>query len=71
MERGLTITALGPDEDYLGIELVASNERFAGSAYIYAGVDELSEFGELSVSLRRHDRGPKKPGAVYAEPACR
>jgi hypothetical protein len=43
MERGLTITALDPDEDYLGIEIVASNERFAGSAWIYAGVEELSD----------------------------
>lgn len=42
MEPGLTVTALDPDEDYLGIEVVASNERFAGSAYVYAGVEELS-----------------------------
>ena len=43
MERGLTITILDPDEDYFGIEVVASNERFAGSAYAYAGVEELLE----------------------------
>jgi hypothetical protein len=43
MQRGLTITALDPDMDYLGIEVAASNDRFAGSAWIYAGVNELTE----------------------------
>jgi hypothetical protein len=43
MTRGLTIRAVDPDEDYLGIEVSASNERFAGSTWIYAGVEELSE----------------------------
>ena len=38
MERGLTITAIDPDEDYLGIEVAASNDRFAGSAWSYAGL---------------------------------
>jgi hypothetical protein len=41
---GLTITAIYPDEDYLAIELHASSDRFAGSTWIYAGTDELSEF---------------------------
>ena len=68
MERGLTITALDPDEDYLGIEIVASNERFAGSAYIYAGVDELSElaakldgFPHSSDDRRAHEFGNRDP----------
>ena len=42
MDPGLTVTALDPDEDYLGIEVSASNDRFAGSAWIYAGLKELS-----------------------------
>ena len=41
---GLTITAIDPDEDYLGIEVHASSDRFAGSTWIYAGTDELSHF---------------------------
>ena len=43
MQCGLTITAFDPDDDYLGIEVAASSARFAGSAWIYAGVEELSE----------------------------
>ena len=44
MEPGLTITIVDPDDDYLGIEIQASNDRFAGSTWIYAGLKELSEF---------------------------
>ena len=44
MQRGLTITIVDPDPDYLGIEIGASNERFAGSTRIYAGLAALSEF---------------------------
>ena len=40
---GLIITAVDTDADYLGIEIHASNDRFAGSAWIYAGLEELSE----------------------------
>lgn len=68
MERGLTITALDPDENYLGIEVVASNERFAGSAWIYAGVQELSElatkldgFPRSYDDRRTHEFGNRDP----------
>jgi hypothetical protein len=68
MERGLTITMLDPDEDYLGIEVVASNERFAGSAYIYAGVEELSQIAEKMAGFprscddrRTHEFGNRDP----------
>jgi hypothetical protein len=44
MEIGLTIEIVDPDDDYLGIEIRAANDRFAGSARIYAGLDELSDF---------------------------
>ena len=44
MTVGVTITAVDPDEDYLGIEIHTSNDRFAGSTRIYAGLDQLSEF---------------------------
>ena len=69
MQRGLTITAFDPDQDYLGIEVAASNERFAGSAYIYAGVEELSElapkmdgFPRSYEDRRNHEFGNRDPG---------
>ena len=64
MERGLRITALDPDEDYLGIEVVASNERFAGSAWIHAGVEELSDLAARMDGFPRScdDRGTHELG---------
>src|ERR1700722_5870047 len=44
LKEGLTIDAVDNDGDYLGIEIRASNGRFAGYAWIYARNDELSEF---------------------------
>ena len=69
MQSGLTITAVDPDEDYLGIEVAASNKRFAGSAWIYAGVEELSElaakmdgFPHSYEDRRTHEFGNRDPG---------
>jgi hypothetical protein len=42
--QGLSIKVVDPDDDYLGIDIQAANKRFAGTARIYAGRDELSEF---------------------------
>ena len=68
MECGLTITVLDPDDDYYGIDIVASNDRFAGSAYIYAGVEELSElaanmtgFPRSCDDCRTHEFGRRDP----------
>jgi hypothetical protein len=44
MPSGMTIKVRDPDDDYLGIDIQASNDRFAGSAEVYAGLQELSEF---------------------------
>ena len=44
--QGLTITIVDVDPDYLGIEISASNARFAGATRIYAGLKELSEFAD-------------------------
>jgi hypothetical protein len=44
MIRGLQIKVVDPDDDYLGIEIRASNARFAGATRIYAGLGELSDF---------------------------
>lgn len=42
--QGFKIKVVDPDEDYLGIDIQAANPRYAGSARIYAGLHELSEF---------------------------
>jgi hypothetical protein len=44
--EGLTIEAVDNDTDYLGIQIRASNGRFAGYAEIYASNNDLSEFAE-------------------------
>jgi hypothetical protein len=40
----LKIQVIDPDPDYLGIEIFASSDRFAGTTRIYAANDELSGF---------------------------
>jgi hypothetical protein len=44
MQHGLTIAIVDVDPDYLGSEIHASNDRFAGTTWIYAGLTELGEF---------------------------
>lgn len=44
MNAGLRIRITDPDDAYLGLEIHASNERFGGTTFIYAGLNELSEF---------------------------
>jgi hypothetical protein len=44
--QGLRIQVVDPDDDYLGIDIQAANNRFAGTARIYAGLNELSEFAD-------------------------
>ena len=46
MNDGLTIRVVDPDEDYLGIEVVACNGRFAGTTFIYATLHNLSDFAD-------------------------
>jgi len=41
---GLIIRIVDRDPDYLRIEIQASSHRFSGSARIYAGLTDLSEF---------------------------
>ncbi len=43
LSPGLTITVIDPDEDYLGIEIQVCSNRYAGSARIYASLDELAD----------------------------
>jgi hypothetical protein len=44
MVAGLTIRIVELDVDYLGIEIRAANNRFAGSTRIYARLNDLSDF---------------------------
>ena len=69
MPNGLTITAIDPDDDYLDIEVTASNQRFAGATWTYAGVQEISEVAAKMEGLprsyedrRAHEFGTRHPG---------
>lgn len=68
MASGLTIRIVETDADYLGLEIHASNHRFAGSAWVYAGVRELSEFAAELAGFpasahdeRTHEFGSREP----------
>ena len=69
MQRGLTIAVVDVDPDYLGVEICASNNRFAGSTRIYAGLSELSEFADRIAGFpsnpqdeRNYEFGTRNPG---------
>lgn len=71
MTPGLTIMVVDPDDDYLGIEIHACNDRFAGSTWIYAGLDELTEFAAQIAGFprepqdqRTHEFGSREPWAA-------
>jgi hypothetical protein len=51
MTPGLSITIVDPDDDYTGVEIQACNDRFAGSARIYAGLLELTQFAAKLVGF--------------------
>ena len=69
MQQGLTITIVDVDPDYLGIEIRAANDRFAGSTWIYAGLSQLSEFADRMAGFptnpqddRKYEFGTPDPG---------
>jgi hypothetical protein len=69
MRQGLTIKIVDADADYLGIAIHASNERFAGSTRIYAGLAQLSEFADRIAGFpsnpqdeRKYEFGTSDPG---------
>jgi hypothetical protein len=76
MGTGLQITIVDVDDDYLGVEIAAGSGRFSGSAHIYAGVNQLSEFAQTvagfpsSAADRRSfefgTRDPKYAGGFVA-----
>jgi hypothetical protein len=68
MRAGLQITVVDVDNDYLGIEVAAGSSRFSGSARIYAGVNQLSEFAQAitgfpatSADSRSFEFGTRNP----------
>jgi hypothetical protein len=82
MGTGLQITVVDVDDDYLGIEITAGSGRFSGSARIYAGVNQLSEFAKVitgfpvtSADSRSFEFGTRNPqyagGFVALTCACR
>jgi hypothetical protein len=68
MSGRLTIQVVDRDDDYLGLDIRASNERFAGSARVYAGLNELTElaglisgFPQSSTDERVYEIGSQEP----------
>jgi hypothetical protein len=47
MSSLLRVIVTDPDPDYLGIDIVASGNRFSGAAKIYAGLHQLNEFADV------------------------
>jgi hypothetical protein len=47
MTVGLQISVVDQDDDYLGINIAAATDRFAGQTRIYAGPTQLSEFASV------------------------
>jgi hypothetical protein len=47
MAPGLSIHVVELDEDYFGIDVRAASDRFAGTARIYAGLDQLGQFARV------------------------
>jgi hypothetical protein len=47
MTVGLQISVVETDDDYLGINIAAATDRFAGQTRIYASPTQLSEFASV------------------------
>ncbi|HVV72621.1 MAG TPA: hypothetical protein VHI52_14165 [Verrucomicrobiae bacterium] len=47
MAHSLKIAVADQDPDYLGLEISASNGRFSGATFVYAGLDELERFAKI------------------------
>ena len=69
MSGELIIRVVERDDDYLGIDIRAITDRFGGSAWIYAGLDELADFANLIAGFprtiddeRTHEFGSRDTG---------
>jgi hypothetical protein len=68
---GLKICILHADDDYLGVEIRAGNERYAGTTYVAAGFDELGALADLITGFPAHAQdersyqfGSREPNVV-------
>jgi hypothetical protein len=71
MFGSLTIKVVGGDDDYLGLDIRASNERFGGSARVYAGLNDLTDLAELisgfpknATDERKYEFGSQEPNVA-------
>jgi hypothetical protein len=69
MAPGLRIHVVELDEDYLGIDVRAASDRFAGTARMYAGLDQLGRFAKVVEGFplgpddrRDYEFGTRGPG---------
>jgi hypothetical protein len=69
MSGRLTIQVVGRDDDYLALDIRAASERFAGSARVYASLDELTDlaeqisgFPQSTSDERNYEFGTQEPG---------
>ncbi len=75
-DQGIRIRAVDPDLDYLGIEIQAASERFAGTARIYAALNELGEFADRIAGFPTDTRDERAfdfgtPGPSFAGGHCK
>lgn len=56
----LTITVIDRDDDYLGIDISAASKRFAGTARLYAGLTEMSEFADVISGFPKNPQDERK-----------
>lgn len=78
MDALLRISVVDPDDDYLGLEIHAASQRFAGTARIYAGHGQLSElasrlegFPVSPQDQREYEFGSKAAGTAGGYVALR
>ncbi|HEX5701659.1 MAG TPA: hypothetical protein VFX97_00400 [Pyrinomonadaceae bacterium] len=69
MSGNLIITVWDRDPDYLGIDIRATNERYSGTARLYAGINAMSELADVITGFpttphdeREYVFGTQKPG---------
>lgn len=60
MIEGIKIKIVDPDDDYLGIEIYASSERYSAATRIYAGLEELTEFAVFLSGFPKNSQDERK-----------
>jgi len=60
MSGTLIITVWDRDPDYLGIDIRAANERYSGTARLYAGINSMSELADVVSGFPRAPHDERK-----------